>query len=497
MRDTVRTGSMHPAEAMVDREPRTVVLPELWAEAWRRRLVTSTLVFSDVVLALVVWQIAAVVQAVWGDGPLSSLAVASTVSNVALWVGLRWLLGLYPGHGLDAAEELRRQTHAVLVTLSIIAVFAVVFQNGNALSRLLLVLGFIGLAMLAPLARHFVKLIMEKFGVWGKPVVILSSGEAGGRLAKILQREWSLGLKPIAVLESGSAGEPSEGTLHGGVLAEAVELARKHRVDTIILNIPDVRSGQLAALSDWASTRFRHVIFLSVDLVGIMNSAVVARNFAGIFGVEIKHNLLDPWARRIKYTMDLVGASVGGLLISPLILLIVLAIRLDSPGAAIYAHRRLGADDRHFPCLKFRTMYTDAERFLDEYLQNNPRLRAEWEKDQKLRDDPRITRVGRLLRKTSLDELPQLWNVLRGEMSLVGPRPIVDAEVPKYGEVYRLYKRIRPGMSGYWQVGGRSDTTYDERVAMDTYYVRDWSIWLDLVILARTVSTVLLGRGAR
>ena len=130
-------------------------------------------------------------------------------------------------------------------------------------------------------------------------------------------------------------------------------------------------------------------------------------------------------------------------------------------------------------------------------MQNNPYLRAEWEQNQKLRDDPRITRVGRLLRKTSLDELPQLWNVLRGEMSLVGPRPIVDAEVPKYGAVYALYKRIRPGMSGFWQVEGRSDTTYDERVAMDNYYVRDWSIWLDLVILARTVRAVVLRRGAR
>nr|MBA2715351.1 undecaprenyl-phosphate galactose phosphotransferase WbaP [Rubrobacteraceae bacterium] len=421
------------------------------------------------------------------------------MSNVAIWVGLRGLLGLYPGHGLDSAEELRRQTNAVLVTLSITAVFAIVFQVGNALSRLLLVLGFIGLAVLTPLARHFVKLAMEKFGVWGKPVVIMSSGEAGGQLSKPLQREWTLGLKPIAVFESGPAlaGEPSKGPLHEDVLAEAVELSKKNRVDTIILNIPDVRSGQLATLSDWASTRFRHVIFLSVDLVGIMNSAVVARNFAGIFGVEIKHNLLDPWARRFKHSLDLLGASVGGLLISPLILAIVLAIRLDSPGAAIYAHRRLGANDRHFRCLKFRTMHTDAERLLDEYLQNNPDLLAEWEKDQKLRDDPRVTRVGLLLRKTSLDELPQLWNVLRGEMSLVGPRPIVDAEVPKYGEVYRLYKRIRPGMSGYWQVGGRSDTTYDERVAMDNYYVRDWSIWLDLVILARTVSTVILGRGAR
>ncbi len=141
-------------------------------------------------------------------------------------------------------------------------------------------------------------------------------------------------------------------------------------------------------------------------------------------------------------------------------------------------------------------MHRDSQRLLTELLQNRPDLRAEWEQNQKLQDDPRITRVGRVLRKTSLDELPQLWNVLRGEMSMVGPRPIVDAEVPKYREAYDLYRRVKPGMSGLWQVSGRSSTSYDERVQMDTYYVRNWSVWIDLVILARTVGAVIFSRGA-
>jgi Undecaprenyl-phosphate galactose phosphotransferase WbaP len=188
---------------------------------------------------------------------------------------------------------------------------------------------------------------------------------------------------------------------------------------------------------------------------------------------------------------------IGGVLISPLVFAIAVLIKFDSPGPAFYGHRRLGAGGKHFLCWKFRTMHVDAERLLDRHLQDNPYLRAEWEQNQKLRDDPRVTRVGHFLRQTSLDELPQLWNVLRGEMSLTGPRPIVDAEVPKYGEVYKLYKRIKPGMSGFWQVSGRSDTSYAERVEMDSYYVRNWSVWLDLIILARTVKSVGFGRGAR
>ena len=141
-------------------------------------------------------------------------------------------------------------------------------------------------------------------------------------------------------------------------------------------------------------------------------------------------------------------------------------------------------------------MHINAEQLLDSFLQSNPNLRAEWEQNFKLRNDPRVTRIGRFLRKTSLDELPQLWNVLRGEMSLIGPRPIVDAEVDRYGTVYEMYRRIRPGISGVWQVSGRSDTDYSGRVKLDAYYVRNWSVWLDIVILARTVRSVVLGRGA-
>jgi Undecaprenyl-phosphate galactose phosphotransferase WbaP len=194
--------------------------------------------------------------------------------------------------------------------------------------------------------------------------------------------------------------------------------------------------------------------------------------------------------------LDLLGAGIGGLLISPVLAAIALLIKLDSRGPAFYRHWRIGAGGKHFRCWKFRTMHPNAEQMLERYFRENPQLRAEWEQNQKLHDDPRITRAGRFLRKTSLDELPQLWNVLRGEMSLAGPRPIVDVEVPKYGEVYELYKRIRPGMTGIWQVGGRSDTSYPERVAMDSHYVRDWSFWLDLIILARTIKIVVLGRGA-
>jgi lipopolysaccharide/colanic/teichoic acid biosynthesis glycosyltransferase len=253
--------------------------------------------------------------------------------------------------------------------------------------------------------------------------------------------------------------------LHGGgVFADTMRLAEKGRVDTLILAIPGTRPEQLVALGDWAGARFRHVVILSSDLVGVMNSAVVARNFAGSFGGEIRYNLLDPWTRRIKRALDLFGVVVGGMLISPLLLALVVLIKLDSPGPAFYASLRRGAGGRQFRCWKFRTMHAEAEQMLEEYLKNNPDLKAEWKLNYKLRDDPRVSRIGTFLRKTSLDELPQLWNVLTGEMSLVGPRPMLEEEMPNYGKTYELYKRVPPGITGFWQASGRSDIGYEERL---------------------------------
>jgi Undecaprenyl-phosphate galactose phosphotransferase WbaP len=169
---------------------------------------------------------------------------------------------------------------------------------------------------------------------------------------------------------------------------------------------------------------------------------------------------------------------------------------MTSRGPVFYSQVRLGQGARRFHAWKFRSMVVNADDILTAYLAQHPEQLAEWQKDHKLRHDPRITAFGRLLRRSSLDELPQLWNVIKGEMSLVGPRPIVQAEVSNYTTRFRLYGKLKPGMTGLWQVSGRNDTTYAERVDYDSYYVRNWSVWLDLVILTRTVQVVLFGRGA-
>jgi lipopolysaccharide/colanic/teichoic acid biosynthesis glycosyltransferase len=182
--------------------------------------------------------------------------------------------------------------------------------------------------------------------------------------------------------------------------------------------------------------------------------------------------------------------------LAPLLLLIAVAVFLFDPGPVFFAHRRIGRNGVPFPCYKFRSMYRGAEQRLETVLAADPVRRAEWARDHKLSDDPRITRIGALLRVTSLDELPQLVNVIRGEMTLVGPRPIVQAEVCRYGRFISAYYSVKPGLTGLWQVSGRSSTTYRRRIASDVLYVRSRSIALDLRILAATVPAVISARGS-
>ena len=211
----------------------------------------------------------------------------------------------------------------------------------------------------------------------------------------------------------------------------------------------------------------------------------------------------DAWFAKLGHcdgqlcrAVDLLAATMALLFFLPLLLVLVVALKLFDPGPVLFRHRRIGKDGRYFHCYKLRTMVVDADARLATLLQNDPAARAEWARDQKLANDPRITPLGRFLRKSSLDELPQFINILKGEMSLVGPRPIVDAEVPRYGRYFDHYTQSRPGLTGLWQVSGRNNTTYRRRVAMDVYYARRRSLGMNARIALKTVPAVLQARGS-
>ena len=422
-----------------------------------------------------------------------------------LWPLLMLREGLYPGYGTSPANELRKSVQAAATAGAIVVLVSQLFPDvlglplGNALA-----LALAG-TVLAPLARGASKRVLLALGGWGTPVLVIGNGRAATRVTTALQRRQLDGLRPVAVFsddphlgeqrlpvgdQRGLAGVPIVGAID-----DALAYGRRSGVDHAIVALPGADPDALQALVERLSRTFRRVQFIP-NLATLPSHGVYATDLDHMLALELRLGLLNPGNRAVKRLLDLTGVLLGAIVAAPAVLLIALAIRLDTPGPVFYTHERIGRGGRRFRMWKFRTMVRDADAVLSDLLARDPAAREEWAQSQKLEHDPRVTRVGGWLRRLSLDELPQLWNVLRGEMSVIGPRPIVDAEVHHYGADLALFSAVPPGISGYWQVSGRSRIPYPERVEYDTYYVRNWSIWLDAVILARTVGVVLRREGA-
>jgi Undecaprenyl-phosphate galactose phosphotransferase WbaP len=464
----------------------------------RKGLLIFLLIASDCVFATIFWAMSYVIYGTLVAAQFPPIAPVVVVFNVAAWIVFRALVGLYPGYGLSEPEELRRQTYATLVNLIVTVFFA--FSMGVEAPRLPILLFGINVLhrlLLAPLMRYLAKNALRRVGLWGEPVLICGAGQTGQRLVRTLTDEWGLGYRPVAIFDNrlGPVSGRIEGVPYGGSVGDAVPVGKKYGINTLIFATPHTRREHLSKFVELMRRNFRHVVVVP-NLGGITNSAAVARDFSGIFGVEIRHNLLDPWAQRSKRALDLAATLVGGVFVLPIILLLCLLVWLESRGPIFYADKRLGKDAKLFACLKFKTMVPDAEALLQRMLDTDEDMRKEYLTYHKLRNDPRVTRVGRFLRKTSLDELPQLWNVLRGEMSLVGPRPYLPRESVEIGSTQDEIRRVTPGMTGPWQVSGRNDTSFQERVDMDAIYVHNWSVWMDIVLVARTIKILIFRAGA-
>lgn len=280
-----------------------------------------------------------------------------------------------------------------------------------------------------------------------------------------------------------------------GKFANLKNAVKVHNVNTVIIAAPGISKEVLQSLITKIQNNVEHISFIP-DLIGTPMSSVEPSILftEEILMLNLRNNLANPYNRFLKRVFDLVLTIIGGLVILVPMIILAVIVAVDNRGRVIFAHRRVGIAGKHFYCYKFQTMKPNFD--LQKYLDENPDAAKEWNESFKLTNDPRVTKLGKFLRKYSLDELPQLWNVIKGEMSLVGPRPIVDAELSRYGKFVREYFMVPPGITGFWQVSGRSDTTYEERVAMDTWYVRNWSVWIDILYLFKTVKAVLGAKGA-
>lgn len=442
----------------------------------------------------------------FGLGFLAVKVVAFTAINsksfISYWYYLPafflvfWGVGLYPGLSLAHPEELRRFAFASFIG-HIGIVFSRLVLGGrlDAYSVAFTISWIVSIPVFSA-GRGIARRLFMKSGWWGVPVAIFGAGKTGRMLVdRLLHHPW-LGVRPVVFLDDAELPEDVykgipivRGTENGGRIARECEL------DSAIVAMPGVDRTRVSDIVSDHVRAFRRYTIIP-DFFGMTNMWIAVRDFDGIMGLEINQVLLSRFNQALKRTLDILITVFGGILISPFILLIAIAIKIDSPGPVFYGHHRLGKDGKSFKAWKFRSMVRNSREVLENLLATDPSVREEWENNFKLRDDPRITRMGRFLRKTSLDELPQIWNVLRGEMSLIGPRPIVEAEIEKYGHHYRLFSSVKPGMSGLWQVSGRSDLDYEERVALDIYYIQSWSLWLDLYILFKTFGVVIAGLGA-
>jgi Undecaprenyl-phosphate galactose phosphotransferase WbaP len=409
-----------------------------------------------------------------------------------LFLVLYWSFDSYPGVSVNPVVEIRRISLANASGFLFISVVLALHQAA-VVPFLICLSASIGASLLILAMRVLVRQVGSQFDWWGYPVVLFGGGAVALSVLRRLMSQPHLGLRPVAVVADQVADREIEGI--PVFKSEYLDQIASSGVRHAIVAAPELSQSEFAEVIERGGDAFPHLILIP-DKDFIWKVGSYTRDLMGILGIQVRNNLLDSGSRIAKRTIDLAASTMLTLFLLPLMAIISLLIVMESGFPVFYFQKRLGRGGRTFHMWKFRTMVQNSAVVLDHCLANNSELRKEWVECQKLRNDPRITRVGRMLRKTSLDELPQLWNVIKGEMSLVGPRPIVDAEVAKYQASYSVYVKTTPGLTGLWQVSGRNRTTYAERVAYDTYYVRNWSVWMDIYLLAKTVGAVLTGDGA-
>lgn len=415
---------------------------------------------------------------------------------LGLFVAAFTLYGLYPGVIVNPIIEIRSVAAATTTVYLILGVLTFMLRVSENYSRIVFVVAWLLSLAFVPIARALVRHCLCRKSWWGYRTLVLIGDDRGVRLLRSLQKQPELGLRVAAVLNYQAASDPAD---HSGPVFEGWEkapiLAAHYGITHAILAAPEFSAKQLRKVLDSDARPFTH-LYVVPDLEGLSSLGIGALDLGHVLALEVSNRLLLSSAGLIKRAMDLLISVALGLVLLPVIGLIALLIKLESKGPAFYGHLRIGRGEDRFKLWKFRSMVVDADEVLAAHLEERPELKQEWLRDRKLKDDPRVTRVGRFLRRTSLDELPQLWNVIKGDMSLVGPRPIVTEEIRSYDAEFDLYTQVLPGITGLWQVSGRSDVSYGERVSLDTYYVRNWSPWLDIYILARTVKVVFGCHGA-
>ena len=451
--------------------------------------------FSSFFIALVLLPLINNNHAIFPKGELDEYIFIHFVISLGcvcwFWIRLRHYTYRKP-FWFELKEILRTLVIFFIIEQAIIA-FSKLY-----VSRTLWVLTWFGAVVLVPVVRICLKKLLLKLNLYQKDTVIIGSGRNAKDAYKALSDESYLGFSFCYFVVSDAIPE---------VGIDEIKVIDAKNKDIISLLQLDTKTVQfILALDDeiLLDSWLRYLALnkcRSVSVIpNIRGIPLYGTDMSFLFSHEmlllrVNNNLAKRSSRILKRIMDIVGSLVIIILLSPVLLYLYFSVKKDG-GNAIYGHPRIGRNGKTFNCLKFRSMVVNSKEVLEELLRTDPEARAEWEKDFKLKNDPRITKIGAFIRKTSLDELPQLFNVLKGEMSLVGPRPIVADELERYQDDVEYYLMAKPGMTGLWQVSGRNDVDYNTRVYFDSWYVKNWSLWNDIAILFKTVNVVLKRDGA-
>lgn len=470
----------------------------------RRQTLRSVALFgSDLLCFLGAW-LAAVTVAAWAGKaerdqwfpPSTPGGVAYTLMAIAVIVAL--VIGGHYARRAAFWEEIR-----VAWQFSLIAAltnFAVNFLTQVTFTRTLLVLVWVFALVLLPLGRLVTREALISLGWWKCRALVVGNGENAVHACAAIRQERNMGIE-LAGLAGGlpEAGIPQAAIQSFPVEEGVEEIASRLGCEVIVVALEEGSPLQAPEIVNSLDPR-RFEVFVVPALQGLPVQGMQAQYFFSndVLFLHLRLRLFGRWSQFLKRSFDIAAASALLVALSPLMAFVAWRIWREDGSPVFYTQLRVGQGGRDIRFIKFRSMVRDADAVLAQWKTSNPELYARYEQENfKLAADPRVLRVGGWIRRSSIDELPQLWNVLRGEMSLVGPRPLLRRELPKYpADLLRLYERVRPGITGLWQVSGRSTTTFEQRAAMDSWYVRNWSLWVDWVILLKTVRVVVSGRGA-
>jgi len=406
---------------------------------------------------------------------------------------LAWINGLYPGFGLAAVHEMQKVLYVVSLASVFLGVFLFLQQLGMAYSRFVFVLTWFLSALLMMLGRFGLRNRLSRFVWWGIPMVIVGSQDNAEPVIEQLIQNRRLGFRPVYFYDPDF--KRTQPVLGVPVINSKIALNRlveDSSIQHVVFADPvnDVKTFNF----HWMRDVFPNILFI-LNTAPFGSLWVRTIDLHGTLAIETNYHLLNKRETVIKRILDMFLTLLILLFTWPLFLILALLVRFDSKGPILYTQKRLGRHGKTFDSFKFRTMYDNADAKLEELLENDPAAQREYAEYHKLANDPRITPVGKVFRRYSLDELPQLINVIKGDMNLIGPRSYLPRELPAMGGYAKLILKVKPGLTGWWQVMGRNATSFKERLRLDEYYISNWSIWLDIYIIIKTFWVLITGQG--